>query len=201
MIGFEYPAEPHLRRHGPEGYKDYESYRDWLRDEFMFRCVFCLHREKWYGRPATFHIEHFVPVAVNPLGRCEYTNLLYACATCNSAKSNILTVPDPCRVAFADCLRVQPDGTVDALNEDGELLRDVLDMNDRRNVEYRARWIRNLVHLQATHPELYEEYMGFPDDLPDLRPPRKRVPRNTKPEGAENCYFALRERGELPPTY
>ena len=61
--------------------------------------------------------------------------------------------------------------------------------------------MRMLGALEATHPKLYQECMGFPDDLPDLRPARKRVPRNTKPEGAENCYFALRERGELPATY
>ena len=201
MLGFEYPTEPHLRRHGPEGYKDYESYRDWLRDEFTFRCVYCLHREKWYDRPGTFHVEHRVPVAVNPRGRCEYTNLLYACGTCNTAKSDILSVPDPCQAAFADCLRIKSNGEVEALNEDGEKLRDVLRLNNRQNVKYRARWMRNLTVLQTADPELYQAYMGFPDDLPDLRPPNKRVPRNTRPEGAESCYFALRERGELPATY
>ena len=201
MLEFDYPTEPHVRRHGPEGYKDYESYRDWLRDEFTFRCVYCLHRENWYGRPGAFNIEHFVPVAVNPLGRCEYSNLLYACATCNLAKSDILGVPDPCQVPFADCLRVKSAGEVEALNEHGEKLCDALRLNNRKNVEQRARWMRTLAALKATHPELYQEYMDFPDDLPDLRRPSKRVPRNTKPEGAENCYFALRERGELPTTY
>jgi hypothetical protein len=31
MSSFTYPADPHLRRHGPTGYADYESYRPWLR--------------------------------------------------------------------------------------------------------------------------------------------------------------------------
>ena len=146
MIGFEYPVGPHVRRHGPEGYADYESYRDWLRDEFTFRCVYCLHREEWYNRSGAFHIDHFVPASTNASGKCEYKNLLYSCATCNMAKSNILDLPDPCRVAF-------------------------------------------------------KEYMGFPDDLPDLRPPKKQVPGNSRPEGAENCYFAMHERGALPATY
>lgn len=83
MQGFEYPTEPHTRRHGPDGYQEYESYRDWLRDEFLFRCVYCLHREQWYDRGATFHIEHFVPVAGDLSGKLEYANLLYACATWN----------------------------------------------------------------------------------------------------------------------
>ncbi len=36
---FSYPNRPHVRRHGPRGYANYESYRPWLRDEFSFRCV------------------------------------------------------------------------------------------------------------------------------------------------------------------
>lgn len=44
---FNYPDAPHRRRHGPRGYADYASYRPWLRDEFTFRCVYCLLREQW----------------------------------------------------------------------------------------------------------------------------------------------------------
>ncbi|MBN1909418.1 MAG: hypothetical protein JW818_06745 [Pirellulales bacterium] len=199
MQGFEYPAEPHSRRHGPAGYSDYSSYRDWLRDEFTFRCVFCLHREQWYGRPGTFDIEHFTPVSVDPLGKCEYINLFYACSTCNTAKSNLLGVPNPCTIAFGDCLRIRTDGEIEPLNEDGKKLLDVLRLNNRSNVAYRSRWMRALESLRDSDPELFAEYMGFPEDLPDLR--CKRVSFNTKPEGAENCYFVLRERGELPSTY
>ena len=39
---FDYPAPQEKRRHGPSGYRNYESYRPWLRDEFDFRCVYCL---------------------------------------------------------------------------------------------------------------------------------------------------------------
>jgi hypothetical protein len=199
MIGFEYPSQPHVRRHGPVGYQDYNSYRDWLRDEFTFRCVYCLHREQWYDRGATFHIDHSIPVAVEPRGECEYSNLLYACASCNGAKNAIVGVPDPCRVAFHDCLRIMPNGRVRALNADGEKLEDALLLNSESNLRQRSRWMRTLNALMTKDPDLYQEYMGFPDDLPDLR--KKHVPHNTKPEGAANCYFALRERNELPRTY
>ena len=47
---FSYPAAAHVRRHGPQGYADYPSYLPWLRDEFSFRCVYCLLREQW-GSP------------------------------------------------------------------------------------------------------------------------------------------------------
>ena len=199
MIGFEYPTEPHTRRHGPAGYSDYNSYRDWLRDEFTFRCVYCLHREQWYNRGATFHIDHWIPLKVNPDGKCEYSNLLYACATCNEAKKAILGVPDPCEVAFCDCLRVMADGRIEALNDDGHKLRQVLRLDSESNVRWRSRCMRILKALMTNDPDLYQELMGFPDDLPDLR--KKLVPGNTKPEGAANCYFALRERGELPAMY
>jgi HNH endonuclease len=199
MLGFEYPTEPHARRHGPAGYEDYGSYRAWLRDEFTFRCVYCLHREQWYGRGATFHIDHFTPVAKNEDGKCEYTNLLYVCATCNEAKRAVLGLPNPCEVAFGDCLRILPDGHIEALNDDGKKLRQVLRLDSDSNVRNRSRWMRAIETLKTNTPALYEEYMGFPHDLPDLC--KKQAPTNTKPEGALNCYFALRERGELPLMY
>jgi hypothetical protein len=199
MQGFEYPTEAHIRRHGPGGYQDYESYRDWVRDEFMFRCVYCLHREQWYDRGATFTIEHFIPVAIDPRGKLDYANLLYACATCNNAKRGIAGVPDPCTVAFAHCVRFREDGHVETLNETGESLVKKLRLNSAKNVQHRSRWMRVLAALQLHEPSLYREHMAFPDDLPDLR--TKIVPLNSRPESVGDCYFALRERGELPPVY
>lgn len=199
MIGFEYPALPHARRHGPTGYKDYCSYREWLRDEFTFCCVYCLHRELWTSRGGTFHVEHFCPTSVNPDGGCDYSNLLYACPTCNKTKEAVLGLPNPCLVAFGDCLRVMADGHVDALNSHGEKLKQVLRLDSERNVSDPGRWMRALEVLRTSAPGLYREYMAFPKDLPDLR--TKQVPENTRPDGVVNCYFVLRERGELPETY
>jgi hypothetical protein len=64
---FQYPNSPHLRRHGPFGYEDYISFKGWLRDEFTFRCVYCLERERWYPSGAdAFGVEH-----VKPEGDCS----------------------------------------------------------------------------------------------------------------------------------
>jgi len=199
MVGFEYPTAPHTRRHGPAGYANYESYREWLRDEFVFRCVYCLHREQWNFGGAAFHIDHFVPVTSDPNGKLEYGNLLYACARCNEAKKAILGLPDPCQVAFHDCLRILDDGSIKALNDEGKKLNLVLQLGSEKNIRYRSRLMRTLECLRTINPALYEEYMGFPVDLPDLR--KKHAPENMKPDGAENCYFVLRERGELPTVY
>ena len=198
MKGFEYPPQPHTRKHGPIGYVTYESYRDWLRDEFLFRCVYCLHRERWYGRGGTFHLDHFTPVSVDAAGTCSYDNLLYACATCNAAKKAILDVPDPCQVAFASCLQIRADGYVHALNTAGEKLSQVLLLNARPNREHRLRWMKTLSALQRVRPALYQEWMSFPDDLPDLR--LKRV-GNIRSAGVQSCHFVLREQATLPATY
>jgi hypothetical protein len=90
---------------------------------------------------------------------------------------------------------------VEALNKQGKKLRDALRLNNKSNVDYRSRWMRILTNLKSSNLVLYQELMGFPDDLPDLRPPQRRVPKNTKPDGVNNSYFALRERGNLPATY
>src|SRR5262249_44817794 len=154
MVGFEYPNEVYSRRHGPEGYTNYESFRDWLRDEFLFRCVYCLHREQWYHRSTTFTLDHFTPVTVDDDGMCEYTNLLYACATCNNAKRAIIGIPDPCKIRFSRCLRINDDGYVQALNDDGKKLEAALRLNSKNNLTHRSRWMRTLKSLSANDPEL-----------------------------------------------
>jgi hypothetical protein len=90
-------------------------------------------------------------------------------------------------------------GRVEALNADGKKLEQALLLNSESNLRHRSLWMRTLEALRSQSPALYREFMGFPDDLPDLR--KKHVPNNTKPEGVANCYFALRERGELPAIY
>src|SRR5689334_17125465 len=91
---FLYPARPHTRRHGPIGYTDLASFRPWLRDEFSFRCVYCLLREQWGRVRGIYEIDHFLPVVHQAQLTLDYANLLYACATCNAAKGG-RDVPDP----------------------------------------------------------------------------------------------------------
>lgn len=198
MDGFRYPSQPYTRRHGPHGYSDYESYRDWLRDEFLFRCVYCLHREQWYRRAATFHVDHFVPVAADESKQCEYDNLLYACASCNEAKKAITGIPNPCDVSYGQLLRIREDGIVEPLNDLGVRLEKALRLNSPDNVGYRSRIMGILNSLKLTNIDLYNELMSFPKDLPDLR---KKRASNTKPGGALDCWYVMREKNQLPKTY
>ncbi len=71
---FDYPESRAKRIHGPSGYSSYESFRPWLRDEFTFRCVYCLKRETWGQVTGEFELEHFEPQSLAPLngkGNCS----------------------------------------------------------------------------------------------------------------------------------
>lgn len=196
---FDYPAIAHVRRHGPFGYQDYASYRDWLRDEFTFRCVYCLKRELWGELLAAFHLDHFVPQSQDPTKALEYDNLVYVCASCNSLKSDLL-VPDPCQIAYGHCVRVNDDGTIEALNEEGERLVDKLRLDSPDRPRFR-RWVLGNLRALIRHADddVLAAWTRYPEELPDLR--RKHEPGNSRPEGREQCCFAQRERGELPETY
>src|SRR5438309_556550 len=102
---YAYPQEPHQRRHGPTGYASYESYRPWLEDDFAFRCVYCLKRMVW-APTDIWAIDHVIPQDEADHLINDYENLLLACQCCNRQKS-FHRLADPCKVAYASCLRVE----------------------------------------------------------------------------------------------
>ena len=112
MTPFTYPTESHVRRHGPQRYADAASYRPWLRDEFAFRCVYCLFREQWGRLRGTFEVEHFRPIASHPGDALSYDNLLYGCSACNAGKGKQL-VPDPLTTLVGGDVWVDEDSTIE----------------------------------------------------------------------------------------
>jgi hypothetical protein len=199
MTAFLYPARPHTRRHGPRGYAGYESYRPWLRDEFAFRCVFCLLREQWGRVRGTFDIDHFLPVALHPEQERTYDNLFYCCASCNAAKGKQL-VPDPTRVLLTGDVQVNEDGTIESRTPAARRLIRVLGLDDPEYTEFRLLWLGIAALAQRHDPDLHGRLIGFPDDLPDLA--RLRPPGgNTRPEGVQSSHFARKKTGVLPETY
>jgi hypothetical protein len=196
---FNYPDQPHVRRHGPFGYADYASFRPWLRDEFAFRCVFCLRRESWGQMFGEFAIDHFLPVKHYPDRATDYENLLYVCGPCNLKKGERF-VSDPLVHLLSDRLELQADGTFVAKTRESLQVVEVMQLNRPDVVEFRALWI-GLLKLAADHdPNIYRRILGFPDELPDLsilQPPGG----NIRPEGIPDSFFSRRQRGELPETY
>jgi hypothetical protein len=199
MTPFVYPAAPHVCRHGPKGYADHGSYRPWLRDEFGFRCVYCLVREQWGRVAGLFDIDHFLPAALRPHSTVEYDDLLYACATCNEAKGDDL-VPNPCEFLLSGAIAVRTDGVVEPRTTEARRIVRKLGLDDVRTTEFRLMWIA-IVELAHLHdPVLFQRLMGYPDDLPDLA--RLRPPGgNSRQAGIEASYFAQRTNGRLPETY
>lgn len=195
---FDYSTQVHRRKHGPAGYQDYESYRPWLRDEFSFRCVYCLRRERWGLRRGNWDIEHFVPQSADENKRLDYENLLYACRTCNLNKSASLAL-DPCQVGFGNLVQVNEDGVIRPLNDDGAILIQALRLDNDDYTEFRHLMLRILSALQEHDPQLYARLMSYPDDLPNLQ--ALKPPQNTRPEGVAQSCLAHRNQGELPATY
>jgi hypothetical protein len=195
---FAYQGKPHCRRHGPAEWKDYQRYRPWLRDEFSFRCVYCLNREQWVDRRRAYQIDHFTPQVRRPDLKADYTNFLYLCSACNHLKG-AKDLPDPCGIALDRCLEFSPDGKVKHLDDVGERIIEVLELDDPRLVDWRRRKIGGLLSDAEYNWPRFVDEMRFPDDLPDLTldPPS----RNTRPEGISESWLAVKNRNELPEVY
>ncbi len=199
MTPFSYPEVALVRKHEPVGYLDPNSFRPWLRDEFEFRCVYCLRRERWEPDVGVFEIDHLDPVSRSPALCTIYQNLLYSCTTCNAAKQDQV-IPNPAVVLNSSTIVVDPDGGLRGLTTEAKLLIRLLDLNDPMFITWRMRMIRIVALAQLHDPDLYRHLLAHPDDLPDLS--RLRPPGgNAKPEGVADLHFERRRRGELPPIY
>lgn len=195
---FQYPEQPHCRKHGPE-YTDSADYKDWLRDEFDFRCVYCMSRETWSRRRAVWAVEHLIPRKERSDLAQEYTNLVLACAQCNSYKSSSAHMPDPCKFAYGKLVSVSADGTISHHSREGLRLIRVASLDDADATEWRRKEIATTRNHKQNEPAEYRKRMAFPTDLPDLA--NRQVKHNSKPHGAKQCRFEQKKLGILPSTY
>jgi HNH endonuclease len=196
-IPFCYPATQHVRKHGPRGHKKPQDYRQWLRDEFDFICVYCLRREIWDERSANFECDHLLPRKHAPHLILEYTNLVYACSSCNRHKATN-PAPDPCFHAYGRLVEVHTDGTIRALNPEGKMLIRAARLDDAKTTAWRRLLIGTLRSHTKHAPDLYRAMLGFPSDLPDLT--KITPPGGNTQTGSEHaCRYQQRLKGQLPP--
>jgi hypothetical protein len=199
---FLYPDEPHQRKHGPVGYTDYESYRDWLRDEFSYRCVFSLLRETW---PQTrFHIDHLISQKERPDLVCAYDNLILLEGRLNLVKGK-RRVPDPCKVPLGKHLLVYTSGEKTGYIEarDGSQIGNwiirVLRLESEDATQIRRDWIGILRSVARTDEHLFRKFIGYPkQNLPDLGATKVR---NTREAGLRQSAKQLLDNGNLPNWY
>jgi hypothetical protein len=195
---FAYPAKPHCRRHGPEGYSHYRHYRNWLRDEFAFRCIYCLRRETWLTLSPDWEIDHFLPKSEHPDVERDYDNLVYACNRCNRTKA-AKYLPNPEQVAYGKSLHVDANGEIHALDEDGKTLIESLGLDDPDYTRMRRRILESIAEA-SPGGKIRRWLLGYPDDLPDLsREPKPKS--NRRLEGIADSYFERNRRNELPDYY
>jgi hypothetical protein len=198
---FVYPEEPHQRKHGPTGYTDYESFRDWLRDEFSYRCVFSLFREPW---PQTrFHIDHLIPQKERPDLVCDYDNLILLEGRLNLVKGK-RRVPDPCKVALGKCLMVHTNGErmgcIEARDGSkiGEQIIRVLRLDSADATQIRRDWIGILRSVARSDEQLFRKFVGYPLNLPDLCAAKVR---NARKKGLLQSARHLQDTDALPDWY
>lgn len=82
--------------------KHYRSYKRYLIVDFSSRCGYCDGSDTWNGGHRTYHIDHFAPKDKFALLENVYSNLIYACPSCNSSKSNKWPSDDAAKNIVAD---------------------------------------------------------------------------------------------------
>lgn len=194
------------RRHGPAGYRSYQSYKPWLRDEHEYCCVYCRARETWlldgaHPAHAAFGADHILSQDERPDLALEYDNLAYCCNTCN-ARKNAASLPEQMiDRPLAEHLRIRADGRIEALTNDGAWLRDLLLLDHpertRRRQVILGLW-REAIALTDDAPadDMLAGLFMYPPDLDDLG--MLRPPWNSRPSGVEESAFERRRRDELP---
>jgi len=195
---FAYPSKQHVRRHGPQGYSRYRQYRNWLRDEFAFRCIYCLRRETWLTMSRDYQIDHFLPKSEHPDVERDYDNLVYACSECNGTKA-AKYLPSPESVAYGDCMQVDQSGEIHALNERGKTIIEALHLDAHEYTRLRRRIIVTVAEARPGS-ETLKWCLGYPDDLPNLSV-EKKPKDNKRLNGIRESHFERKSHNELPKYY
>ena len=112
-----------------------------------------------------------------------YENLVYSCGSCNWTKSTAAP-PDPCVMAYGGFYRFEIDGTVTAINKQGELYIEYLGLDLPHLERFRKGKFRTFLRLQELLDvigddideldaqdaiEEIEDLLGYPPEMPDLR--------------------------------
>jgi HNH endonuclease len=143
---FHYPKTIHNRTLAPRPFVNYQTYKKYLRIEFKATCVYCRMPDR-FSEKNYYAVEHYKPKKKFPELKAEYSNLFYACGTCNTWKGEFwpsdeqiaanIFVPNPCDYRMYDHLRSHSNGTVTAATQAGKWTVDLLCLNEPLQIEKR----------------------------------------------------------------
>lgn len=190
MNPFIYPKNIHRRKFQPVQYGTYQPYKPFLKKEFFSQCVYCRLPDGLRGYEA-FGVDHYNPKSLARTLKTTYSNLYYACNTCNRRKGDFWPtpeqgregwfIPNPCDHTMFQHLRYKS-SRVEARTLAGKCADEKLGLNDPRDVEYRE-FVLGLINKAVIQKESLER---------DLRKVEAKIlsnPGNPK-------YIALRNEAQ-----
>jgi 5-methylcytosine-specific restriction endonuclease McrA len=182
---FLYPKNRVVREHAPAGPLAYQRCKPHLRLDFERKCVYC-RTPDGIQIQTSFEVDHYRPQSKFPELRNEYSNLYYACNSCNRRKGSFWPSADhlregrfianPCDHTMAQHLRSNATH-VDHASKAGEFMIDLLDLNAPERIAHRA-LINSLIEtVSAQINRLRTQHSRLADLLRSSsgRPPPKLV--------------------------
>ncbi len=147
MSVFDYPKTQHARVFKPRQFKNYRTYKPYLKREFVRVCVYC--RQPDSSAPnLNFGVDHYRPKGIPRFAKlvCAYSNLYYCCGLCNSRKNDDWPLDEvsgarfvnPCdHVMFAHLRFDAATGKMEPKSPNGRHMEALLQLNEPASVQYR----------------------------------------------------------------
>jgi hypothetical protein len=154
----------------------HRDHRADLKTDFKARCGYCNSPDAW--KTTYFEIDHFIPLKILTIKTStDYSNLVYACRSCNNAKRkkwptndenihnrNNEGFVDPCDIEYNSHFIRKDDGEIGYQTPLGEWMYHALKLH---KPQHKVIW--NLEYLQERITEMKNALGSKLDDHPVLR--------------------------------
>jgi hypothetical protein len=176
-----YPLVRHIRTLSPGPFKRYQLYKPFLQREFERQCIYCRTPD---GSKSTdgFSVEHYWPKSDFGHLQTVYSNLYYACVTCNRRKGNWYPqaedrkadrfFPNPCDHVMTTHLRFLGD-EVKATSVAGKHALEKLMLNENEAVQHRLITRAAIEGLKTKRRSWRNTLSEIRDKLADVTGPKR----------------------------
>ncbi|MEK0267138.1 HNH endonuclease [Stenotrophomonas rhizophila] len=128
----------------------YKQWKDIVRHECKYQCVYCAINEGSFGGVRNFHLDHYRPKKLFVALENVIANIFYACSICNSFKGadwpgepeldfSNCCYPDPSKVDYSTILIEDDSGAVQSALVSGKYIVERLYINRPQMVMLRRR--------------------------------------------------------------